>query len=453
MSLFFLAAYFFWLAVQNFALPWMYQHDVLSGSRLVLLMGSKEALLGAAILLLSFRLWRPSWRFVAADHFALAYLGLIGSYLLFPALLGSETPLSLRVISARGLLSPVLFYFWGRLSFLSLRELRRFVVFLVVLQATVAAFGILERFLLPDSFWSKTVGIGTFMLDVKGLLEGQNVTNGLPSNMFRMGLRRVISTYGDPLAMGIACVFPFLVCLAVLLPSRPHSPRWWHVMAGVIGAALMLTLGRESIGATACGGLLLLKWMGKLRSYLAVVTVSAALVFFLPQIWRVSAETVSFREGSAATHLEFLSTGWRQAPQMLLGKGLGEAGGWAFSLAGVRTDIGESSYFELMAQTGLASVLLLLGFLLSTARRALLESRNLPDPLSSAAFAGAAAHIVGRSLMAVFSSSLFALVPLASFFFYCGAAFTSMQLARSHPTAAARRVLVLRAVPETVPAG
>ena len=113
------------------------------------------------------------------------------------------------MVSMRSLVSLVLFYFWGRLSFFDLRQMRYLVRFVVGLQVVVALFGIYEWWFLPASFWSDTVGAGTFMLDVKGLLANQNVVNGLPSNMFVFGIRRSISSYGDPLAMGIASVFPF----------------------------------------------------------------------------------------------------------------------------------------------------------------------------------------------------------------------------------------------------
>jgi hypothetical protein len=341
-------------------------------------------------------------------------------------------------------MSLVLFYFWGRLSYFTIRQLRGFLRFIVGLQVAVAVFGILEWLVLPDTFWSDTIGIGTFMLDVKGLLDGQNVINGLPSNMFRMDVRRVISFYGDPLAMGIASVFPLLLCVGLLLRGPGVRCRWlWQASAIVTGSALLLTLGRESIGAVVVSSALLLWWAGKLRGYVCALAVVTLLLLALPQIWSFGAQTLSFHEESAATHLDFLTQGWRQIPQMLLGKGLGEAGGWAYSLAGVRSDTGESSYFDLMAQTGLASVLCLLGFLFRTARHAFSESREIPDPLISAALLAATAHIVGRSLMAIFSPSLFGVVPLASFFFFCGLAFTTLQRARL-ASPVVRRIIVLK---------
>jgi hypothetical protein len=441
---YFLCVYFFWMAVQNLLLPWSYRQGWLPVLWLTLLMASKEAVLVAGIALLACRVTRHDWRWIAADWFAIAYVTLLTFYLLAPGLFHSRAPFALRMISLRSLVSLGLFYFWGRLSFLTIRQLRGFLHFLVGLQIAVAAFGIYEWIALPDTFWSDSIGVGTFMLDVKGLIDGQNVINGLPSNMFRLGVRRVISSYGDPLAMGIASVFPLLICLAWTLRNPKSQLRWvWRAGAIVTGVALLLTLGRESIGAAVVSYALLLWWAGKFRGYVSALGVLALILLMLPQIWSFGAQTLSFREESSATHLNFLVEGWRQIPQMLVGKGLGEAGGWAYSLAGVHSDTGESSYFDLMAQTGLASVLLLLGFLLSTAQRAFRESKKIFDPLISVALFASTAHLLGRSLMAVFSPSLFGVVPLASFFFFCGAAFTALQRARLAPTLSARRVLFL----------
>lgn len=430
--------------MQNFLLPWSYRQGLLPVFWLTLLMASKEAILVAAIVLLSFRVRRRDWQWLAPDRFAIAYIALLTFYLLLPGIFHSNAPFALRMISLRSVVSLALFYFWGRLSFLTIRQLRGFLRFLVGLQVAVAGFGIFEWLALPDTFWSDTVGIGTFMLDVKGLLDGQNVINGLPSNMFRLGVRRLISSYGDPLAMGIAGVFPLLFCVAWLLRNSKSGRRWiWQISAVAIGVALLLTLGRESIGAAVVSCILLLWWAGKFRGYVSAVAVVALLLLMLPQIWSFGAQTLSFREESSATHLNFLAEGWRQIPKMLVGKGLGEAGGWAYSLAGVQSDTGESSYFDLMAQTGLASVVLLLGFLFSTARQAFRESRKIFDPLITAALTAATAHIIGRSLMAVFSPSLFGVVPLASFFFFCGVVFTTLQRTRLQSTRPARRVVIL----------
>jgi hypothetical protein len=450
MYLSFLCFFFFWLAVQNLILPWMYRQHLLGAVTIGLLMAAKEVALALALLTLARRFWSKEWRLLMPDKFAFAYAVLLTIYLFCgPWLLGGTATFTLRLISMRGLVSLALFYFWGRLSFLDLRQLRRLACFVVGLQVAVALFGIYEWSFLPASFWSDTVGAGTFMLDVKGLLNNQNVVNGLPSNMFMFGIRREISSYGDPLAMGIASVFPFLVCVAWLLHnSKMRNAAGgrivWQLTAVVIGVALVLTIGRESIGAAALGVLALLFWCGRLRQTLFVVVLACVALLFLPQVWKYVSDTVTFREASAATHLRFLHTGWEEIPSMVAGKGLGEAGGWAFSLAGVKSDVGENSYFELMSQTGLLSVILLVLFLFGVARAGLGYSYRFYDPLISAAFLAAAAHIFARCLAGIFSPSLFGVIPLASFFFFCGAGFTAVQRATAKPVAVARRVLILK---------
>jgi hypothetical protein len=449
MYLAFLYAYFIWIAVQNLVLPWAYQQGLVSAVTVGVLMAGKEVALVIALLALAYRAFQKGWRFNTPDKFALGYLAVLTFYLcLGPQLIGSTVPFSIRAISMRALISLVLFYFWGRLSFLEFGELRKLLLFVLGLQVATAAFGSFEWALLPTSFWSNTVGSGTFMLDVKGLLEGQNVIDGLPSNMFRFGVRRLISTYGDPLAMGIASVFPLLACAAVILQRKgtgsAESLRKWAVWTGVIGAALLLTIGRESIGAAVLGIAILFWWSGKLKNIAVPVAVVAVALLFVPQVWTWVSDTFTFREESAATHLNLIYAGWERVPEMVVGKGLGEAGGWAYSLAGVESEVGENSYFELMAQTGLLSVLLLLGFLASFARLALWYGRKFPDLIVSAGFIAAAAHIVARSVMAMFSPSLFGVIPLASFFFFCGAGFTTMQRMGVRPGVKVLRAVLVR---------
>lgn len=450
--LFFLCLYFLWLATQNFLLPWIYQQEMLPAATVGLLMASKEAMLALALVLLAGRAFRRGWRFCGADKFALAYTGLLVVYVFAgPALLGGQATWTMRLISLRSTLTLVLFYFWGRLTFLTLRELRRFLWFVLGLQVAVALFGMYEWFFLPSSFWRDTIGAGRFMLDVKGLLNGYNVIDDLPANMFHFGLRRAMSTYAEPLALGLASVFPLLLGLALVSRNRPRaiSPgsRWllWAATT-VIAIGLLLTIGRESIAAAILGALALLWWTGQLRRALAPALMVLVVLSLTPQVWHYVDQTITFKESSAAMHLNLLQSGWKQIPNLLLGKGLGEAGVWALSIAGAHPDTGENSYLELMEQTGILGVVLLCGFLFTLARSALQRSRTFPDPLISCALLAAAAHILARSATAVFSPSLFGVVPLASFFFLCGALFTTIDHVTARPHVTARRILILRQV-------
>ncbi|HEY7404735.1 MAG TPA: hypothetical protein VIB39_14520 [Candidatus Angelobacter sp.] len=452
MYLAFLYMYFIWLALQNFLLPLAYQQQWLFAGTLGLLMAGKEVVMVLALLALGYRAFQKGWRFNAADKFAFAYAILLTLYLaLGPLVLGSTVPFFIRAVSARALVSLVIFYFWGRLSYLEISELKKFIRFVLGLQIGVAIFGLIEWTFLPTSFWSETVGVGNFMLDVKGLLEGMNVVDGLPGNMFRFDIRRIISTYGDPLSMGIACVFPLLLCLAWLLWRKRNgdagkSNLKWILAAAVLSLALLLTIGRESIGAALLGAALLVWWSGKAKGFVAAGVVAVFMLMLLPQFWTNFVDTVTFRESSAAEHLQFLQSGWNEAPKLLAGKGLGEAGGWAYSLAGVESEVGENSYFELMSQAGLLAVIFLVGFLIASGSWALWYARKIPDPLISAALYAAAANIAARAVLAMFSPSLFGVVPMASFLFLCGAAFTSMQKMGLRPG------LVLRPVKKVDPA-
>ncbi|HKV95670.1 MAG TPA: hypothetical protein VJW20_24205 [Candidatus Angelobacter sp.] len=451
--------YFTWLALQNFLLPLAYQQGWLPAGLVVALMGLKEVVMMLALLALGYRAFHKGWRFNAADKFAFAYAALLVLYFaVAPLFLGSTVPFFVRVVSLRYLIALVVFYFWGRLSYLELAELRRFIRFVVVLQVAVALFGIVEWNFLPLSFWQDTVGIGAFMTDVKGLPEGLNVTDGLPINMVRSDIRRSISTYGDPLAMGIACVFPLLVCAAYLFGGfSGFKRRKWWIACWIIAIALLLTNGRESIAVALLGIALVGLWTGKAKSLLIPAILAAIVVLSIPAVWSHITDTVTFKEGSASTHLQVLYSGWESAPKLLIGKGLGEEGGWAKSLAGVDSEVGEDSYFELMGQAGLMSVLLLVGFLFALHKQGLWFAKKIPDKFISAVFLAVAANIIGRIIMAVFSPSIFAVVPMASFFFACGTSFTTMDRLGLRPGRVFRRVFTFihddNLADDSIPAG
>lgn len=439
--------FFTWLALQNFLLPLAFQQGWLSFASVGALMAAKEAVMVAALALLGYRAFQKGWRFNTADKFALAYAILLVLYLVFaPLFIGSTVPFFIRAVSLRYLIALVVFYFWGRLSFLEVGELRRLIRFILVLQIAVALFGIFEWSVLPLSFWQNTVGAGAFMTDVKGLQEGLNVVDGLPINMVRSDIRRTISTYGDPLSMGISCVFPLLLSAAWLLRDKHgkagRSRRSWWIAFLVVGIALLLTNGRESIAVVLLGVMLLASWSGKAGSLIVPAAIAATAVLAIPAVWQHITDTVTFQEGSASTHLELLQSSWKSAPKLLLGKGLGEAGGWAASLAGVESEVGENTYFELMGQTGLLSVVLLVGFLAAMYKQARWSAKRIPDRLISAALAAAAANVAGRLVMAMFSPSFFAVIPMASFFFVCGAGFTTIERLGLKPGMVFRSALV-----------
>ena len=436
MYLGFLRFFFFWLALQNFLLPLAYKQEWLSLATVTTIMASKEVVMILALLLLFYRFADNSWKFNWADKAGLGYCVVLVTYMLIgdQFLKQPAAPFFIKAVSLRALISPVLFYLWGRFSYLRLGELEKFIKFIVGLQFFVALFGIYEWLFLPLSFWSDTVGTGLFMLDAKGLQEGWNVVNGLPGNMVRSEIRRSISTYGDPLAMGVACVFPLLVCVAWVLWKKKTQVgslaglRYWAALL-VIGVALLATNGRESIGVALVGILILFFQTEKSRKLLLPAAVLAGILLLIPMVWDQVVNTVTFQEGSASFHFELLQSGWKRIPDMMVGDGLGQSGTWALSLTGVHTDVGESSYLELMSQAGIASVLLLVGFLIALIKTALVYSKRTSHRLLGAAFVAMAANLIPRSIFAIFSPSLFGVIPMASFLFLCGASFTSMERA------------------------
>jgi hypothetical protein len=110
--------------------------------------------------------------------------------------------------------------------------------------------------------------------------------------------------------------------------------------------------------------------------------------------------------------------------QYLLGRGIGQAGGYA-NLEGVSAEgVGENSYMALMGQVGLLSVVLFLGFLGSTvvtlARGATAQQNILAAALAAALF--------GRCCGALFSESIFGFTGTAPLFLFAGLAMRAISI-------------------------
>ena len=111
-------------------------------------MASKEAALALALLALAYRFWKKAASLSRQICHRLRRLA-HGLFVLWAVVAGRSATLVLRMVSMRSLVSLVLFYFWGRLSFFDLRQMRYLVRFVVGLQVVVALFGIYEWWFLP----------------------------------------------------------------------------------------------------------------------------------------------------------------------------------------------------------------------------------------------------------------------------------------------------------------
>ncbi len=242
------------LALHNFAMAELYAAGV-RGTALDVVSAWKEALLGLG-LLIELR-GRGSLRFRPGpvDALALAYGGLVILYALLPQhwLGGSATHHGV-LLGLRHDLLPVAAYFFGRGLDLSVRDARRLGAAVIGTAAAVAAFGLVDIYAIPLSWWRSSGAPAWFTNQLGFHYQG---LSGLPENfLYNTGnehpLRRLVSTFLSPLASSYLFVVALLLATAWRLRLRPRLTVWLPPTA-LIAAGLLWTHSRSSYLALALG--------------------------------------------------------------------------------------------------------------------------------------------------------------------------------------------------------
>ncbi len=285
------------LALHNLAMAELWKAGV-RGASLTVVAAWKEALLAAALVgVIAARRRLPVER-LAVDWLALAYGALIVLYALIPqsALGGGATHKGV-LYGLRHDLVPVGAYFLGRGLELTEREVRRLGQTIVATAAGVAAFGLVDVYAIPLSWWRRSGAAGWFEHQLGFAYQG---LSGLPENfVYNTGnerpLRRLVSTFLSPLATSYLLVVALIFCAAWWARRRPRgiSLLVWCGAVALLLAGLLWTHSRSSYLALALGlGLYALAVRARRRSdrlelaaaAAALLAAAALFVHVYPQI-------------------------------------------------------------------------------------------------------------------------------------------------------------------------
>ena len=413
------------LALHNFVMAELWKAG-LRGAGLTVVSAWKEALLAVAlVLVVAARRRLPVGR-VAGDWLALAYGTLVVLYAVLPqnALGGAATHKGV-LYGLRHDLIPVGAYFLGRGLELKTAEVRRLAATILATAAGVAAFGLVDVYAIPLSWWRHSGAAGWFQHQLGFVYQG---LSGLPENfVYNTGnehpLRRLVSTFLSPLATSYLLVVALLLAAAWWVRRRPtgRTVLVWLVTVALLFAGLLWTHSRSSYLALALG-LLVFAWARRddrprntwplVGAAAAVVAIGALFVHFYPNIAPTTSFTpqeLAFQRGNAklagpaATGAEdsSLKNHWRSLrsgvatvvhhPQ---GYGLGNAGSTA-ARTHVSIKAGESTYTELGVETGLAGVLLFIAWSLTLAWRVLRCSAWIGASLVAVLALGLQTDVIG----------------------------------------------------------
>jgi O-Antigen ligase len=404
------------LALHNLVMSQLWRAGVRGGALSVVAAWKDVLLLLALGLVVLARRGLP-FKATSADWLGLAFGAVVVLYGLVPqSWLGGGATHKGVLYAARHDLLPVGAYFLGRGLELTAEERARLTRTLVATAAFVAAFGLVDVYAVPLSWWRQSAGwfhdqLGLDYIGLSNLPENfvYNAGNGVV-------FRRLTSTFLSPLATAYL--------LVVVLFLVPYRRRWGVGAAVLLFAALLWTHTRAGLVALVAGLLVLALARRAWRPAaiaLAVVVVGLAFVkgydHFGPRTHfskaelqtqeqiakkhpKTSHDPTSASEASTSEHLASLRDGTKAVVEQPWGYGLGNSGVTA-SRTHVTVQAGESTYTELGVETGLLGALLFVAWSLALLRGTLRRAPWLGAAFAAVLVLGLQTDVIGVPWIAV----------------------------------------------------
>jgi O-Antigen ligase len=406
------------LALHNVVMAMLWRAGVRGGALTVISAWKEVLLLAALALVVAERRALPFSRTYLPDLLALAFAVFVVVYAVIPqsVLQGSATHKGVAYALRHDLLI-VGAYFLGRGLELTDKERAWLCHMVLATAAFVAAFGLVDVYAVPLSWWRLSAGWFRHQL---GLDYGAGLSH-LPQNfVYNAGenvvFRRLTSTFLSPLATAY-----LLVVAMFFIPLRR---RWGLPVAALLFAAILWTHTRAAVIALAAGlvALALVRRRVQLLGWAAVVVVLAfAFVkgydHFAPkthftaveqavqerngqQTPNASHDPTAAGESSTSEHLASLRDGAKTVLKHPWGFGLGNSGVTALR---TKVDIkaGESTYTELGVETGLLGGLVFIAWSLSLLRLTLRRRAWVGAAFAAVLVLGLQTDVIGVPWIAV----------------------------------------------------
>jgi O-Antigen ligase len=385
------------LALHNFVMAELYAAGV-RGHALDVVSAWKDVLLLVGLVLVwrnhafSFHL-RPR----PVDWLAIGYGALVILSAIIPQhVLGGSATHRGVVLAVRHDLLPVEAYFFGRGLDLTTRDLRKLGMTILASASAVAAFGLIDVYAIPLSWWRSSGAPDWFEHQLGFTYEG---LSGLPQNfVYNFGngriFRRLVSVFLSPLATSYMLITALLVATAWVTRLRPRVALWIPTTV-LLYAGLLWTHSRSSYIALALGLVVFAILRPERRVWVLgaaalVVVTGFAFVKVYPHIGPKTSFTHQeivkqdqlaaqpgagpavggngLEDASISEHWKSLRDGIKTVIRHPQGYGPGNSGSTA-ARTNVTIQAGESSYTELGVDAGLVGGLLFVFWSLGTVRR------------------------------------------------------------------------------------
>lgn len=289
------------------------------------------------------------------------YIGLIGIYAL-ASLIFAQLPLSLIIRSLGTLIIPVSLTLASFAVIRNAHDLRVLMHILIAYAVASALFGLWE--VQHTSFWTDTVALGNYMMDIKSITSGFQPDVLLPWNFIGFnGARRAAGLLAAPLAEGFFLVVIGLVAFAYL---RARSLLMASLIALLCFYGAEMSATRGALIAAALAAMLYCLWPNPHAKTRATNLLVAALLVLtaLPALTYHFLYTVTLEDHSTIGHLNALHENIDHiAEVVLVGAGVGAAGAQASAVQLAIEGGGEGAFFSIAYQLGLPGAAMFLWFL------------------------------------------------------------------------------------------
>jgi hypothetical protein len=407
------------LALHNLAMSLLWQAGVRGGA-LDVVAAWKEAVLVVAFVAAVAAVGSMP-QLLWADRLALAYGALVVLYWALPqSWLGGSATAKGELYALRHHLLPLGAYALGRLVTLDRAWWRRIGVTIVAVGCGLAAWGLVDVYLVPLQSWRDS-GVPDWFHEQLGLTY--RCLSYLPENWIlntdeESPVRRLVSTFLSPLATA------YMLVVACLLLAAVRPRRWTVAAAALAYAGLLWTHTRAAFIALPAGLLVLAALRRSVPlAGLAAGSVVASVVFVAvfptigPQTSYTASELLCLRENAAvegeasddpfsagesstSSHLTALRDGIRTVARHPWGYGLGNSGVSA-SRTGVEVKAGESSYTELGVDAGVLGLAAFAGWLVALALALRVRSPWLAASVAAVAVLGLQTDVIGIHWLSV----------------------------------------------------
>ena len=380
-----------WLPIQNIVILLLYKMtDCYECCRPLLVWKEVFLLTGFVYLLLK----RKHHCLIFIDYLCLFICIYIFIYAIIPSgILGVNYPLETRIVGFRTALIPFILYLFGRLSQITLLEVRKIIKYHLVLAVIVVFFGFIE-ISLPYEFWLSLNYIG---------FKEQIVKVGIPlggwsdetiifffAHYGGLWIRRMISTFGSPLHVAYFLILPIFILFSSVLQKtivmkKINGINTDKILLFLFSIGLIVTLTRGPLLglliSLAITSICYVKGKRRITMIaLAIASVSIFLSIFRQFVMHLFTMTITLEDASAAAHWMAYIDYIERFQGYIWGIGLGQSGpvGVTYGEGG---EIGESLYFTIASEMGLLGlfsfilVIFLIVFYLNKENR----RNNMPD--------------------------------------------------------------------------